>query len=237
MKVALLTTRKIAESAETSAEECVRSLLPHLIERHEVEVFAAPDIRADASAASDGGLAPGGLPLHDVGGLDPLGFDQIVYAVGNSAAHDYMLPLVRKTGGVAALFDWCLADAARAAYPGLRAGGALQRWLTVREGGIGRDGEAALNRSVVRFADAFLLPSEELCERVLADRNDPTPTAVFDPRADPARVAERWSDALAAFPKHRAARRSIFRTFVDAFRERASTAAGRAAAKGGASRA
>jgi glycosyltransferase involved in cell wall biosynthesis len=47
-----------------------------------------------------------------------------------------------------------------------------------------------LNRSVVRFADAFLVHSEYVKERVLADRNAPTPVGVVHHGSE-----RRWSDA------------------------------------------
>jgi len=192
----------------------VHALLPHLAERCELTLLVEH---------AGGELA--GCPLQSVTQLDPTAFDQVVYAVGNEAAHGYMLPIVRRIGGVAALFDWCLAKAARAAYPGFEVGGALAGWLALREGGreglrLRDDADAvpALNRSIVRHADGFLLPTEELRTRVLEDRNGPTPTAVFDPAAATVDVARLWADALEAFPPHRAARKSILRSIVDAAR-------------------
>ena len=72
----------------------------------------------------------------------------------------------------------------------------------------------------LRHADGFLLPTEELRGRVLEDRNEPTPTAVIDPTADPAEVACLWTEALATFPPHRAARKSIFRSILEAMKSR-----------------
>jgi glycosyltransferase involved in cell wall biosynthesis len=47
----------------------------------------------------------------------------------------------------------------------------------------------ALNRSVVRFADAFLVHSEAMRARILAERNAPTPIGVVHHGAEP-----RWRD-------------------------------------------
>jgi hypothetical protein len=129
-----------------------------------------------------------------------------------------------------ALFDWCLAEATRAAYPGLAGAGPRARWLAAREGGTraalrlraGTGPELpAMNRSVVRWADSFIVPDDDLRQRVLEERNEPTPIAVVDPRGPAADVAHRWCDALASFPRHRSARSSVLRSMLAALRSRA----------------
>lgn len=130
-----------------------------------------------------------------------------------------MAPLVRAVGGTVVLHDWVLFDLTMARYPALGRGGLFGRGLALREGGLGelatyarrlrrRRGPAGgdlsddrfelpLNRSVVRFADAFLVHSEALKERILASRNAPTPIGVV-----PHGSAPTWS------PDDRAAARA-----------------------------
>lgn len=209
MKVALLTT---PEPSTSPAEAELARVLPELAAHFQLRLFV------------DRGLAGGelsGCRLEDVSTFDPHGFEQVVYAIGNAAGHGYMLPVIRRVGGVAALFEWNLSQAAHAAYPGLAAGGALTSWLTVREGRAGDGQEPVLNRSVVRYADAFLVPDETLGTRVLEDRNDPTPITVFQASAEG--TAATWIEALETFPRHRVARKSVLRSMFDALRRRAVT--------------
>jgi glycosyltransferase involved in cell wall biosynthesis len=56
--------------------------------------------------------------------------------------------------------------------------------------------ELALNRSVVRFADAFLVHSEAMRARILAERNAPTPIGVVHHGAEP-----RWHDGDRRAPR------------------------------------
>ncbi len=134
-------------------------------------------------------------------------FDHVLYALGNEAAHGFMARLVRDIGGTVALHDWNLFDMACASYPALARGGWRGHALALREGGpqqallyarMRRDErtsrsaserksgehavriELALNRSIVRFADSFVVFDERMRERILTERNAPTPIGVVN---------------------------------------------------------
>ena len=225
MRIALVTTPTRPSSPVGNR---ARALLPHLRERAEVELFAA-----EASA----GEAPLG-DLRALSALRPRSFDQIVYALGNEPEHAFMVPLVRALGGTVWLHHWVLFDLAIASYPRLLQGGLRGHWLAWREGGAsawrsyraqrrgaaepGRAGarlaleraraELAWNHSIVRFADAFLVPSQTLREQILASRNAPTPIAVLPGPADgsaPEQDAAAVIAALERFPRARASRASL----------------------------
>jgi hypothetical protein len=196
----------------------VRALLPYLQERFEVDVVLPPD-------GEDDGLA--GTNVRAASELEPLEYDHLLFAIGNEPRLAYAYPILRRTGGCVALFDWCLAEATRAAYPGLAGAGPRARWLAAREGGTraalraGTGPEPpAMNRSVVRWADSFIVPDDDLRQRVLGERNEPTPIAVVDPGGPEADVADRWCDALASFPRHRSARSSVLRSMLTALKAR-----------------
>jgi hypothetical protein len=222
VKVALLTPAPLELGPVPAAERTVRALLPHLRERFELDVFVG----------TDGGAELDGRPVRTAAELRPRAYDQVLYAIWNDARCAFAFPFVRDVGGTVALFEWRLPDAARAAFPDLAVPGPRARWLHLREGGpealsARRTAEPALNRSIVRRADAFLVPSAELRERVLADRNEPTPIAVADPAAGPEATAAAWVEALERFPRHRVARKSVLRNLVDALRGGALRAQGR----------
>ncbi|MEM7516586.1 MAG: hypothetical protein AAF368_06660, partial [Planctomycetota bacterium] len=73
----------------------------------------------------------------------------------------------------------------------------------------------ALNRSIVRYADAFLVADPALGERVEADRGEKTPIGHDVPEGsgpdalDPEVLGARWAELLRAFPEPRAARRAL----------------------------
>lgn len=218
MRLALLTTLAVDGSR---VGQRVRALLPYLLERVAVDVILPAD-------GETGGLA--GATVRPVSELEPLEYDHVLFAIGNEARLAFTYTVLRRTGGCVALFDWCLANATRAAYPGLAADGPLARWLAVREGGTravrslhnGSGSEPpALNRSIVRWADSFIVPDEGLKRLVLEERNEPTPIAVVDPDGPESEVAHAWCDALASFPRHRSARSSVLRSMITALRARA----------------
>ncbi|HVS11321.1 MAG TPA: hypothetical protein VMS76_15735 [Planctomycetota bacterium] len=195
----------------------VLALVPHLAAEHELEIFAE---RA--------GELPGVRRVRPVTELTPRELDHVVFVVENEPGCGFMLPLVRELGGTVALEQWSLARAARAAYaeldrPGLR--GTVRAW---REGGLaglsawrrGQFGELAFNRSAVRFADSFIVPSEELRRRVLVERNAPTPIGVIEPQADAASQACAWTEIFGRFPSPRSARKTLFRLRVQQALER-----------------
>lgn len=161
---------------------------------------------------------PGGIPPER---LDARRIGRILAVVDNDPRSAFAARVVRRAGGVVVLASWELDRLAVALRPALGRAG-LAGWLAAwREGGLaqarswGRAGTAglALNRSIVRFADGFVLPDAELREQVLAERNAPTPILVVDP-GDPARAAEEIVSSLARFPSHSAARPSLLRAAI-----------------------
>ena len=95
--------------------------------------------------------------------------------------------------------------------------------------------ELPFNRSVVRRADSFLVHSEWMRERILAERNAVTPISVVPHGAERVSrsedhlarahrvvdeychwsiVARRYAEALEAFPPHRTNRKSLIQAAV-----------------------
>ncbi len=214
--------------ALVSTPDHVRAWLPHLMGLADVRLFVEPgregeqveDLRAESADA-----------------LWPREHDQILFALGNVAAHGFAAPLVRLLGGTVALRDWVLFDLALAAFPALADGGPRGRWIALREGGIeqaralgraapgalaGCRSELALNRSVIRFADGFVVPTSHMRGQILEERNAPTPIAVVPADDDPAAAARKMIEALEAFPHPRSAGKRLFwRRVRHAARERA----------------
>jgi hypothetical protein len=198
----------VTGAAATAGAARVLALVPHLAAEHELEIFAERE-----------GELPGVGRVRPVTELTLRELDHLVFLVEDEPACGFMLPLVRALGGTVALAQWSLASAARMAYseldrPGLR--GTVRAW---REGGLadlsawrrGQFGEVAFNRSAVRFADSFIVPSEDLRRRVLVERNAPTPIGVVEPQAGAASQARAWSEILGRFPSPRSARKTLFR--------------------------
>jgi len=212
MRLAIVTS-----AASTAMRARLVALVPHLAAEHEVEIFAERL-----------GELPGGRALRAAISLSPREFDHLVFAVEDEPACGFMLPLVRAFGGTVALEQWSLASAARSAYAELARPtlpGAVRAW---REGGMadlsawrrGDHVELAFNRSAVRFADSFIVPSEELRRRVLVERNAPTPIGVVEPASDAAAQARAWTECLGRFPHPRSARKTLFRLRVQQALER-----------------
>lgn len=234
MKVALVTTPLEPGSP---VARYVHALLPHLRERCELEVFVdAP--RAGAPCA--------GRPARSVRELAPREHERLLFQIGDEPEHAFMLPLLATHGGIVALHSWRLADLARAAWPALTRGGLAARIAAWRQGGLAEARRLAagdlegrplsLNRSVVRRADAFVVHDPDLRERILVERNAPTPVGVVpDPRERGGEeawelAAEAYTQALERLPAHRVRRRSLIREAIDASdrarRERASASSG-----------
>jgi len=201
----------VTGAAATAGAARVLALVPHLATEHELEIFAERE-----------GELPGSRRVRPVTELTPRELDHLVFVVEDDPACGFMLPLVREIGGTVALAHWSLARAARAAYaelgrPGLR--GTVRAW---REGGLadllawrrGDLGDLSFNRSAVRFADSFIVPSEDLRRRVLVERNAPTPIGVVEPQADAASQASAWTEILGRFPSPRSSRKTLFRLRV-----------------------
>jgi hypothetical protein len=212
------------------------ALLPELRRQCDVEVFVA---REHAGVASDG------AELLSVSDLSPRRFDHVLYQLGNEAQHAFMVPLVRELGGTVVLHDWTLFEPNRAAHPELARGGARALALVLREGGVraarsywaNRErwlrGDATgapppLNRSVVRGADAFIVHSRDMRDRILVERNAATPVAVLNEAADGSPLAREYVDFLDVCPAPRSKKRSLIKVMLEASeRRRAANAAAR----------
>jgi hypothetical protein len=199
VKLALVT------AATSGIGDLARRLVPHLASRAELRVFLE---QGSAGAELEG------APTEPVAALLPREHDQVLYLVANEAGCGFMAETVRLLGGAVVLRDWELPELALAAYPALRARGPAGFLRAAREGGLGQarqwarslagdpEGAPALNRSIVRFADAFIVAEGDVRERILVERNAPTPVAVMEP-SDPAETAEQYLDVLDRFPRPR----------------------------------
>jgi hypothetical protein len=211
MRLALVTT---PPSVPSEIGDRTRSLLERLARRAEVRVFVE-DGRA--------GELLGAIETEPALALFPREHDQVLYSLGNEAAHAFMVPLVRAIGGAVWLHDWVLSDLAAAVHPALEHGGLAGQLAALREGGLAQlrayraDGldrpRLPLNRSVVRFADAFLVHDGDLRARILEERNAPTPIALV-PRPTGAEdvdlTAARCAEALERFPRPRGHKRRLW---------------------------
>ena len=126
MKIALITT---PPSVRSGIGDYTRHLLPYLRELADVEAFV--EHGADEEEWGD-------LPVHLARDLDPRGFDQVLYQLGNEQSHAFMARMVRAIGGTVMQHDWVLFDLAMAAWPALARGGAKGHALALREGGLGQ---------------------------------------------------------------------------------------------------
>jgi len=225
VKIAWLTT---PPSVPSQVGAYAHALLPALRRQCEVEVFVAHEC---AGLASDGSVLRSALELS------PREFDHIVYQVGNEAHQAFMLPLVRALGGTIVLHEWTLFELTRAAHPALARGGASGLRVVLREGGIrvarnyfaDREcwlrGDAAvarpaLNRSIVRGGDAFIVHTSELKQRILLDRNAHTPIANLRPLSDPSVLAAEYATFLETCPAPHAKKKSLIRSMIEASERR-----------------
>lgn len=216
MKVALVTT---SASVRSGVGDYVRSLVPHLRELCELRLFAEPE-------AHRGEME--GVPLAPITALDPRAHDRLLFQLGNEPAHGYMPRAIKALGGTVMLHQWVLFDLACAAYPGLLRGGLRGYALALREGGLAQSRlyawrlreshgaraagsgslELALNRSVVRHADSFLVHDRILAERILVDRNARTPIGIVPHGAEASDAARSTIEHLEDFPGPRTTRRA-----------------------------
>jgi glycosyltransferase involved in cell wall biosynthesis len=181
-------------------------LLAELARGAEVSLFVEP-------AFAGAGLA--GLEARAIDALRPREFDQVLFLVRNEAGCGFMPRWIRAIGGVVALHEWVLFDLALAACPELGRTGWRGLATAAREGGLAQARlwrscrgarealererfRLSLHRSVVRFADAFVVHSAHLAERVREDRNAPTPIGLVRPGVEPA-----WSDEPRARERER----------------------------------
>jgi hypothetical protein len=200
------------------------ALLPELSRECEVEVFVARE---------HAGVAPDGTVLHSASELSPRRFDHVLFQIGNEEEHAFMVPLVRALGGTVVLHEWTLFETSRPMHPALARGGAQGLMHVLREGGfrearsylanrerwlgaVASGARPALNRSVVRGGDAFIVHSREMKERILVDRNAATPIAVLDGAADALSLAREYLDFLDVCPAPRSKKKSLIRAMIEA---------------------
>ncbi len=227
MKLALVTTARVEGSAVGAYSAALAAELAKLVE---LSLFVEPEFAAGEAH---------GAKLRRADELLPREFDQVLYQVGDEARLAFLAPMVRALGGAVALHDWKLFDFACAARPELSRGGLRSFVAAVREGGVAQaalhrrrrtDARAptpALNRSIVRFGDAFVTHSEALGRAILDERNAPTPVGTIAPDVELVEgvagactalescegrwdaVAARYVELLERFPKPRTARKTL----------------------------
>lgn len=210
MKLALVTVPWDAPGAHAQA---VRSLGRELWDHADVAVFVERGRE---------GADWFGVPTRPASALVPKQFDQVLYCVDDAPEHAFMAPLVRNLGGCVALHGWSLRSFAHAAVPALARGGWRGLRAGFEEGGLegaregwagARTGSSPLNRSIVRFGDAFFVRDEALRDALLTDRNAPTPIAVIPwpthADGDWSAVAQALFRAFERFPAPRAARKGL----------------------------
>ncbi len=234
VRTAVLTT---APAVPSAVGERVRRWLPRLRERLEIVEFVEPG-RESTGWCGETSRAASELRVRD--------FDQVLYLVGNEAAHAFMLPILRALGGVVVQHDWPLVALAAAARPDLLRRGMRGTIAALREGGL-REARAyrtaarepedecwparlehaqlTLNRSVVRHADSFIVASEAVRSAILIDRNSATPIGVVPGIAAQLLeddgielVALELAGHLARFPPPRSRRRSLLHSAIAASR-------------------
>ncbi len=228
MKLALVTT---ADAKSSAVGAHAAALAPELASRVELSVFVEP--RAAPSALGE-------FPARSVLELRPREFDALLFTVGNDSRLAFVAPLVRALGGTVLLHDWALTELTRAAHPELAAGGWRASWCAVCEGGLAQarelraGGAPALNRSIVRFGDSFLVHSAQLQAAVLEERNAPTPIGVAEGWGVGAKrsnecCAGRWGELaelylrlMQRFPRPRSSRRALVAASIEALLRRRS---------------
>jgi glycosyltransferase involved in cell wall biosynthesis len=184
VKLALVTT---PWDGSGESDAAAAALAARLAERVELAVFVERGREGTPAL---------GRPTLPADTLVPREHDHVLYSIAPDPAHGFMLPMLRRIGGTAWLHDWVLLELALGAHPRLAKGGWRALWIAAREGGLAqarryaaRERELAagrpfardelpLQRGVVRFADAFVVAGERTRERILEDRNAPTPIAV-----------------------------------------------------------
>jgi hypothetical protein len=231
MKLAMVTTAR-AEDSPVGAYSA--ALAAELAKRVELTLFVEPEFAGDEAH---------GARVRRADELLPREFDQVLYQIGDDARLAFMAPMVRALGGAVALHDWELYYFACELHPRLRRGGLRSFVSAALEGGLAQaaqhrrrlvDASAAmpaLNRSIVRFGDAFVTHSEALGRAILDDRNAPTPIGTVAPLVETTdaapdaprgaaasierchgrwdAVAARYVELLERFPKPRSARKTL----------------------------
>jgi len=218
-RVALITAGTPGPASSTAR---LGALLPHLEQAFDVQVIVGPEYDAPDFAAR---------PVESADSLVPKEFDRLVYFLENTRQDAFMVPMIRNFGGVVALHDWMLGDLALAARPAMALAGLLGQLAAWREGGLAawraqRRGGAPLmvdtvplNRSVVRHADAFIVPEDDWRRGILEERNAYTPIAVvpWDRASNQETLAQSapgFVESLQLFPAHSANRKSLIQSAI-----------------------
>ena len=166
-------------------------------------------------------------PTASVGSIAPKRFDRILGVFEDEADLVHGLPVLRQLGGIAALYGWSLARLAAAYSPSLADGGGWRGSIAAwRHGGLaemrawraGQREDLALNRPVVRWADAFLVEERDLAQRIQDERNAPTAIQILPlstrGTSDVSEVARAWAKALEVLPTHRSGAKSLIKTAI-----------------------
>lgn len=172
-----------ARASSSRAGRAARTLVARLGRLADVELYVP--------SGSEGEEADGSRS-RALGELRPRDHDALVYSMSNEAAAAFALPALRALGGTVWLHDWVLGELTATAHPALTRPGLRGDWVALCEGGWrgyrahragGRShvGDPPWNRSVVRWGDAFLVPSLGIARAVRLERNAPTPVAVLPP--------------------------------------------------------
>ncbi len=182
------------DAAELDAAWAARlgAALEHLAEQHLLTRFGS-----------------GARPLEE---FQPRDYERLLLPIGDHEAFAPLVPILRRAGGTVWLWSWSLRRLARAHRPALARPGLAGRIAAWREGGLPalRGDEAVpLNRSVVRFGDAFIVEDDPTRRRILEERNAPTPTAIL-------RGEHQLGELVTILPAHRTNRRSLIATAVEA---------------------
>ncbi|MFT7680186.1 MAG: hypothetical protein ACI8QC_004192 [Planctomycetota bacterium] len=223
MRVAYLEPRQGADGTNAaSTAAIVKALEQHV----ELERFSAP-----------------GGEFQDSRTIKPKRFDRILGVFENCGDLVHGMRVMRRLGGVAVLHGWRLDELAREFSPSLNRGGLGGVFAALRHGGMremlewrtGSSAELAMNRGVVRWADAFLVEHISLAHKVQDERNTPTAIQMVPVRIDKRSaeaLAERWFEALELLPCHRAGAKSLMASAIEgADADRAARAAEEALAE------
>lgn len=223
MRVAYLEPREGADGTNASSTAAIVKALEQYVE---LERFSAP-----------------GGEFTDSRSIKPKRFDRILGVFENCGDLVHGMAVMRRLGGVAVLHGWRLDRLAQERSPALGRGGLGGILAALRHGGVremlawrtGSSAELALNRGVVRWADAFMVEHMSLAHKVQDERNAPTAIQMVPVRIDKSSaeaVAERWAEALQGLPCHRAGAKSLLGTAIQgADADRAARAAEEALAE------
>lgn len=151
----------------------------------------------------------GEQPLADLAARD---HERLLVPIADDEVCVPFLPVLKELGGTVWLHDWSLRRLAWAARPALARGGLAGRIAGLLEGGLAGlrgDAECPLNRSVVRFGDAFVVHDEQARLAVLHERNAPTPTRILE-------EVSLLGEIIRAMPPHRTNRRSLISGAIEA---------------------